>query len=481
MIVGHMKLSEDAQNQFVHISTDLQLHSDIKDNEYLRILKKIVSISLTNHVKGSIITWQGNIDDYDMHDLLQSLRDRGYKYATIWFEGSAPMHDYEEEFAKWAKDNNDWTVMGHILNREGRVPIFHEQMIAFNLEKLEKLEFTDVSAPRAYPAYEQSEEHVHDDYTPMWLQGLQGQNTQLDFNVEEELVTVFDYMMYSLLERGCKIVNVPHEIRDAKFCIYPEDDVEQTLNWLTNPEFLKKPYPERYQHKFDEIPGDKWILYEFLNMSNEVLYVTNTEGYPDEHLYNKTKDTNVIICPASGLNQFLFSMPHLETLEKVIWTDFNALSIRWVKHILATWDGYNFKQFFEDNKPLLLDWGLKHLELLVYTEQQLDELTEMFNEPEMNARYNQLKDLEHVFLTIDIVKQYDQILPHVQDKNVILQLSNIYSYEINYIVNKHFKTHVAFYSLVDALVSTNKNVYLRGDTPQGVYHEMTNVSRIGNL
>ena len=222
-------------------------------------------------------------------------------------------------------------------------------------------------------------------------------------------------------------------------------------------------------------------MYEFLNMSNEVLYITNTEGYPEERLYKKAPGTNVIICPASGLNQFLFAIPHVDTLEKMIWTDFNALSIKWLQYILEHWDGNDFRGFFESNRHVLSDWGIKHQELLVYTDEQIDELTEMFNEPEMNAKYNRLKDIEHVFLNIDIVNQYDQILPHVKDSNVILQLSNIYSYEINYIVNKYYKAQVAFYSLVNALLESNKNVYLRGDTPSGVYHEMTNIGRVGTL
>ena len=105
----------------------------------------------------------------------------------------------------------------------------------------------------------------------------------------------------------------------------------------------------------------------------------------------------------------------------------------------------------------------------------------MFNTPEINEKYNQLRKIEHVFLNIDIVNQYDQILPHVKDSNVILQLSNIYSYEINYIVNKYYKAQQAFYGLVNGLLEQNKNVYLRGDTPQGVYYEMTNIGKLGSL
>lgn len=478
MIHANIKLSQRENNPFIHVITDEQLHPDIDNNEYVRILKKVGNISLTNHVDGAICTSFGPINSRDFEELVQRFKSMNYKYVCFWFEGSVPMEEFEDEFLQWAEQNHDWHVMGHILNRPGRFPVFHEQVVILNLNNMEEINFGTVDGD-SYPKYEQSELHVHDDYTPLWVQGTGG---WFDYeNIEQEMNNFFDHFMFSCLEEGYKIVNVPDNIRSAKFCVYPEDDVEQTLHWLTNPEFHAKSYEEKSQYKFDHVPGDKWMLYEFLNMSNEILYVTNTEEFPDEAEVKEAKDTNVIVCPASGLNQFLFAMPHIDTLEKIVWTDFNPMSIRWLQHIVDNWDGYNFRDFFEDNKPLLLTWGLKDLEFLNYRDKQIDELTEMFNTPEINEKYNQLRKIEHVFLNIDIVNQYDQILPHVKDSNVILQLSNIYSYEINYIVNKYYKAQQAFYGLVNGLLEQNKNVYLRGDTPQGVYYEMTNIGKLGSL
>ncbi len=478
MIHANIRLSQQENNPFMHVITDEQLHPDIHNNEYVRILKKVGNISLTNHVHGSICTSFGPINDRDFQELVQRFKSMNCKYVCFWFEGSVPMEEFEDEFLRWAEDFDDWHVMGHIINRPGRFPVFHEQVVILNLSNIEEVNFSFVSG-NSYPKYEQSKEHVHDDYTPLWVRGTGGFNDYDD--IEQEMNNFFDHFMFHCLEEGYKIINVPFDIRDSKFCVYPEDDVEQTLYWLTDPEFHAKSYEEKSQYKFDEVPGDKWMLYEFLNMSNEILYVTNTEEYPDEQEVKEAKDTNVIVCPASGLNQFLFAMPHIDTLEKIVWTDFNPMSIRWLQHIVENWDGYNFKEFFEDNKPLLLTWGLKDLEFLNYRDKQVDELTEMFNSPLINEKYNRLRKIEHVFLNIDIVNQYDQILPHVNDKNVILQLSNIYSYEINYIVNKYYKAQQAFYSLVNGLLEQNKNVYLRGDTPQGVYYEMTNVGKLGSL
>ena len=477
MIHANLRLSHtEGPNSmnFVHIITDEQLHTNIQDNEYVRILKKVGNISLTNHVHGAICTIFGPIVDRDFEEVSHRLKDLGYKYAFFWFEGTFPMHEFEDEFAAWARENDDWHLMGCIVNDADKLPTLHEQVVVVNLQKFDELNFREIDT-NAYPKYDQGGSSS----LPDWIKGTGGWK---DFdNPQQHMNHLLDNLLFNCIQQEQKIVSIPEELQEARFCVYPEKDVEQTLQWLTNSEFHAKSYEEKSQYKYDHVPGEKWVLYEFLNMSNEILYVTNTEDYPKESEVAEAKDTNVIICPASGLNQFLFAMPHLDTLEKIVWTDFNPMSIRWLKHIIDNWDGYNFRQFFEDSKPLLLEWGLKDLEFLNYRDKQVDELTEMFNTDEINAKYNRLRNIEHVFLNIDIVNQYDQILPHVKNGNVILQLSNIYSYEINYIVNKYFKAQQAFYGLVNGLLQDNKNVYLRGETPQGVYYEMTNIGKLGSL
>ena len=51
-----------------------------------------------------------------------------------------------------------------------------------------------------------------------------------------------------------------------------------------------------------------------------------------------------------------------------------------------------------------------------------------------------IKKLEHVFLQVDIVNEYDQILEHAKDANVFINATNIYLMILNHILNK-FKVH----------------------------------------
>ena len=183
------------------------------------------------------------------------------------------MEESEDEFLQWAEKNPDWHVMGHILNRPGRFSVFHEQVVILNLDNIHEVNFSTVDGD-AYPKYEQSELHVHDDYTPLWVQGIGGWFDYED--IEQEMNNFFDYSSHCL-EEGYKIVNVPDNIRSAKFCVYPEDDVEQTLYWLTDPNSCKKLRGKISTNLIRLVINGCFMN---LNMSNEILYVTNTEEFP---------------------------------------------------------------------------------------------------------------------------------------------------------------------------------------------------------
>ena len=61
-----------------------------------------------------------------------------FKYVMFWFEGNLIHHGVEEEFIEWAKyRTQDWTIMGHILDRNGKCPVLHQQCVIFNLNTLD--------------------------------------------------------------------------------------------------------------------------------------------------------------------------------------------------------------------------------------------------------------------------------------------------------------------------------------------------------
>ena len=56
-----------------------------------------------------------------------------FDYVFFWYEGNKADHGIEDEFLEWTKyRSSDWTLMGHILDRDGRCPVFHEQCVVLN-------------------------------------------------------------------------------------------------------------------------------------------------------------------------------------------------------------------------------------------------------------------------------------------------------------------------------------------------------------
>ena len=114
--------------------------------------------------------------------------------------------------------------------------------------------------------------------------------------------------------------------------------------------------------------------------------------------------------------------------------------------------------------------------------EQLNWLTNYFNSLDESI-WSKIQNLEHVFLEIDLIKDYQQVLDIVKDENVFLQLTNIYLYEANYVVNKYHRVFESFYTFLNKMVDTNKNVYFIGDTPNGKRYRYTpiNLSRVAKI
>ena len=467
-VSSFIRLTDIPENKIVHIVTMQDLHQEVENNDYMRLLKKVTLTSLQNEVEGSILQWPGKISCDEIDELLTNLRDMNFEYAVFWFEGNIPKLDFEEEFLSWAKmRTKDWNMMGHLLDKKETMPRLHEQIVAFNLKNL--LSICEYN--KDYASYIASTSHIHDDYTPLWIQGKLG-NTHLRLKTNH----VFDEAMHNMLSMQGKIVNVPQEVRDAKICCYVEDDEEQTLEWLFGDEFKNLNFSEQRDYVENNIDEDKHPLADFF-MCREIVYISNTDDMPAEHVLTTAQDINTLVCPCSGTNAFLFANNYIDTMENIVWFDYGNYSTQWIRYVLENWNGKSYKDFYYNNKHIFDTWNVQDMLLIEVNDNKLLEFDDNFNTDE----WQHIQSLNHTFLNIDVVTEYEQLTNIIKDKNVLLQFSNIYSYEPNYIFNKYHTATLSFYSMINELVKNNKNVYYRGDTPQGVSHSMINISRLGTI
>jgi len=463
--------TSDKYSKIVHVVTTDSLIQGVKNNEYMRILKAVLHNSILNTQDGAICEWHSSTDiDNHFNYMVSYMKKLGFEYMFIWFEGNKPDHGIENALLEWAKHRTeDWTLMGHILDRNGRCPVFHEQCVVFNLKNIdENVNLADYKESNG--RFVSSEEHVHDDYTPIWVKSAPG---KVDKVVEPR--SVLDQVMWNLLSQGHTIVNVPDTIRDRKQCVYAEEDEKATIKWLLSDRISEMTLPER-KTLLKTIDQNKSILAEPLMQKDEV-YVTNTDNLDN----NFNPDVDTIVSPASGLNGFMYAVLNIKTLNRMIWTDFSPTAMWWTKYILENWDGRDFGGFWFKHKKHLKERTNDPHSLEVDYE-QLNWLTNYFNSLDESI-WSKIQNLEHVFLEIDLINDYQQVLDIVKDENVFLQLTNIYLYDANYIGNKYHRVFESFYTFLNKMVATNKNVYFIGDTPNGKRYRYTpiNLSRVAKI
>ena len=72
----------------------------------------------------------------------------------------------------------------------------------------------------------------------------------------------------------------------------------------------------------------------------------------------------------------------------------------------------------------------------------------------------------------NIVKDFDKIVDMVgENKQVHLQISNIWQYEINYLNTPLFEAQENFVKMINELLRNDNVVYFSGDTPGGMFYE----------
>ena len=130
-----------------------------------------------------------------------------------------------------------------------------------------------------------------------------------------------------------------------------------------------------------------------------------------------------------------------------------------------------------------MDLGLPSKEFINYDKENAEEFIDSYgSEEEWLKEWDRIRTLDHQFIKIDVVKEYKRLADLIgKDNSVLLQLSNIWQYEINYINSPHFTTQAALVDLFNTLLFDNCEVYFTGDTPAGMYYEYQNIKQLGGI
>lgn len=454
-----IKINEYKDIPVCHISFDkaiIDYAEDTKDS-YVSTLKNCTNVSI-NFMESSTIN---EIKDDELISILRKLKKLDYKYAVLWAEGSWPTDEgLDEAIIKSFSTYDNWLVAGHILNFKNKDPRFHEQCVIVNLSEIDKIKWL-VNDDILKKKYTVSEENIHDDYTPYWIKPAEGNSGTIS------PANVFDRFLWISLKEGYTVLNIDFDIRNKKVCVYPEDEQQWTQLYANKKYWntLTKKQQRNFVYDIKENNPDKKPLFEFLNMSNNMIYVTNTEEVP----HDEDRDIEILICPASGLSQFKHIANNLKSMEQVIWVDFSKPQMDWLQNLIRNWNGINFKEYYENNKPEKIN--------IIYDESKVDEFFNSFESQQkwLEAWYK-IKELEHRFIIVDITESYEDIISIVKpNKNVFLQVSNIWSYEANYF-DSGINVYCKLICYVNQLLKKSKKLYFSGDVG-GSYKDMIDIGR----
>lgn len=461
----------DNSNGIAHIVTSHDLLQGLENNEYMRVLKSILRNSLLNELNSDLYQWQDKITMKSLNNFIEILQNKNYDYAFFWFEGTQVTGDIDSEFLEWAKyRNKDWSIMGHILNWENKRPKLHEQVIILNLKNLPCFDkFNNDMAN-----YAVSKDNMHDDYTPVWIKGKQGNNIE-----KENYNHIFDHVMNNVLSNNGTVVNVPDCVRGCKTCFYADDDELETVEWFLNSDFHNKTLLEKQDFIFETVHEDKQELGVYLTQE-DVVFVSNPDEIPSEVYEDPVEDIDVLFTPASGLNSTILGIHYLNTLKKVVWFDISDASLQWIQFTIENWTGKNYKQFYYNNKNMLDSWCLDK-NLVWADDKDMDKIDQYFNNISIDD-WNQFRNIEHIYIKANIISEYDKITKHANDDNVLLYMTNIYSYSLNFISNKYHTVQSSYLDAMNKFIQLNNNVYFRGMSPNGKkFTTVTNISRTGDI
>jgi len=448
--------------------------------EYVTKLRKIAEISMTNSCDHSILSSLDNLNHNKLRSNLISVTEMNFEMAVIWFEGSWVLsNDFEDELLsaydnEWSK--TDWLAAGHIIDRRPNTEMatFDSQCVIINLKALKSLDYPRLMKrqPLQSPVYESSEEHIHDDYTPMYLKP-----TGKFSEAKEQGNGYIDALIHIALSNDMYIHNLSYSIRDEKYCCYPADDIEETKEWL-NMDFSTKSLSQ-IRKIADRISEDKEELFGYKYMDKMILYITNTESVPKKGAIKYSH--NVMTCPASGLHQFMHMINARDTLEKVIWTDFSEAGLWWVEFLLTNWDGTDFIGFYKAHKHHIHDVYDIDDDTILYDEDLIHGFMEEVGDTWLDD-WAHIKSLDHTFMKINMVTEWKRLVDAIgNDNTVFLQVSNIWQYEINYVNTTHFQAQAAYINLINEVLSNNKDLFVTGDTPSGVYQGYRNMKEIASI
>jgi hypothetical protein len=347
-------------------------------------------------------------------DTLSILANQGYEWAIVNAVGHGVDDADIYNDAVVECQRNNWPMMAHIISQQGIYPGLDPQFIVLNLsiwKQLGKPAFELGRLSFDTTTVEQSTEHVHGDYTPMWVRAGGGNRTYTVYKFGSEVIRSF-------VEMGYTVGNFNADLRKRKWHLYPEHNQLQ----------LEKLFFENVV-TYDEVPDIvKRIMREHNTLSSTV-YVLNSEpvnpftSFKVDHVIGVASGLKTVLM----LNQLEFS-----DATHITYADISTAALDYQQYLIANWDGdvaqyHTVCQTYQtQNSGYRYAWR----EWNTWDSEIANMLSNAnITAQEFKSLWQRYCSLTHHFLTVDLLDDPSKLIAHISampGDNVYVWVSNAY-------------------------------------------------------
>ena len=332
----------------------------------------------------------------------------------------------------YADNNPNFFVVGHIMDKtkqhyltKGAYPGLHRQYLFVNLEtwkQLGKPAFDEMGIFKdrkpVLQNYQLSNETVHSDYTPDWIQGTQGET-------EYQITSDGSNWIDIACRNGIRIDNLDNDMRDCKVFLYPYSDTKE----------LEEVWYDKDINKIDKLSNQSqkaWLrkLQYQEYIEKDRVYAFNTETLSAEGVRTNGKVIDHLFTAAAGFKPLaILNANGFHDGTTVHYFDWCESSLNYKKHLLETWDGYDLDAWLLEHD---LEYNFSSTYRGNYTEFWKQELKDFGGSLAFQRLWERYRKLKHEFHVIDIVNESEKLFNEINKYHGtrVLWTTNIWSSEM---------------------------------------------------
>ena len=378
---------------------------------------------------------------HDIEQALEIAKAAGFVHAFVQTPGNVVRKNIDTALLNFIDQHSSYFLAGHILDGKpkNRYLWMHEQCFLFNLTHLDNFDYTIdtlCTSLKVLNEYERSAENFHDDYTPLWVKGLQStlESRSYDWSAS--------WLSYGLSINSLEVF--PESIRTAKFHMYPENPghIETWKQQSTNDNQLAK------------------ILRESCKIDTQQ-HVFNNENFSNQVAQSVKDKIDTLVIPASGF--FAVHAAKFFNPTKIIFYDIDEKTLNFRKAINETWDGKSpIKDLIVDGLTPFSDSDVAKIPLVdghwFKTQEEVDKYWPLY------------QSIKKEYIKIDIIDDYNKFIKLIPNTdNVYIWLNSIYTYSINIWNHRPKKIFESYFGLIYGLKSYSNKIWIDCKEPTGQY------------